>query len=259
MTFKLKEVSSGCKVRLAGALFLACTLSACPTRPPPAPAVVPAVPVAPALAPHRGRPYDIVAGRSLLIVRVFRAGTLAAAGHNHVIASHTLSGTVYVPDDLPGASFEVHVAVDTLTVDEPQLRAREPGGDFPPDVTDSARAGTRHNMLGPAVLDAADYPEVVLRAVRVEPAAPGSLTAHIDAEVRGQHHPIDMTVRYELDGDTLDVSGDTALRQSDLGLTPFTALMGALAVQDEMRISLRLVATASGVPAGQSSPSSSSN
>jgi len=143
----------------------------------------------------------------------------------------------------------VHVAVDALTVDEPQLRAQEPGGDFPPDVTDAARAGTRHNMLGPAVLDAADYPEVVLRAVRVEPAAPGSLLAHIDAEVRGQHRPIDMTVRYALSGGTLTVSGDTALRQSELGLTPFTALMGALAVQDEMRVSLQLVATASGAPA----------
>ena len=234
---------------MAGALFLACTLSACPTRPPPAPAVVPVVPAA-TVAPHRGRPYDIVAGRSLLIVRVYRAGTLAAAGHNHIIASHSLSGTTYLPEDLSGASFEVHVAVDALTVDEPELRAQEPGGDFPPDVTDAARAGTRHNMLGPAVLDAADYPEVVLRAVRVEPAARGSLTAYIDAEVRGQHRPLSMTVRYELSGDTLTVSGDTALRQSDLGLTPFTALMGALAVQDEMRISLHLVASASGVPAG---------
>jgi hypothetical protein len=98
-----------------------------------------------------------------------------------------------------------------------------------------------------------------LRAVRVEPAGVGSLTAHIDAEVRGQHRPISMAARYELSGDTLTVSGDTSLRQSDLGLAPFTALMGALAVQDEMRISLHLVATASGVPAGQSSPSSSSN
>lgn len=216
-------------------------------RPPPAPSAVPGAPAPQSIAPHRGRAYDIVAGESLLVVRVYRAGTLAAAGHNHVIASHTLAGTIYLPDDPLGSSFELRIAVDALTVDEPGLRAAQPGGDFPPDVSDAARAGTRRNMLGPAVLDAADYAEVVLRAVRLESAAGapvGLLTAHIDAEVRGQHRPLAVAVRYALAGDTLTVSGDTALTHAELGLTPFTALLGALAVQDEMRISFRLVARA---------------
>jgi hypothetical protein len=38
------------------------------------------------------------------------------------------------------------------------------------------------------------------------------------------------------------VSGETSLRQSDLGLKPFSALLGALQVQDEMRISFRISA-----------------
>jgi YceI-like domain len=248
MGLKLKDVSSSCKIPLAGALFLSLALSGCPTRPPPASQVVPAAhPAPPAIAPHRGRPYDIVAAESLLIVRVYRSGALAAAGHNHVIASHTLAGTIYLPDDPLGSRFEVRIAVDALTVDEPELRAEEAGGDFPPDVSDSARAGTRRNMLSSAVLDAGDYPEVVLRAVRLEPvdgAAAGVLTARIDAQVRGQPHAIAVAVRYALAGDTLTVTGDTALTHSELGLTPFTALLGALAVQDEMRVSFRLVARA---------------
>ena len=36
---------------------------------------------------------------SLLEIRVYRAGALASAGHNHIIASHDLTGTVYVPAD----------------------------------------------------------------------------------------------------------------------------------------------------------------
>jgi polyisoprenoid-binding protein YceI len=247
MELKLKAVSSSCKLGLAGVLFLALALTGCPTRPPPAPSAVPAAAAPQPIAPHRGRPYDIVAAESLLIVRVYRAGALAAAGHNHIIASHTLAGTIYLPDDRLGSSFEVRIAADALTVDEPELRAAEASADFPADVSDSARAGTRRNMLSSAVLDAADYPEIVLRAVRLEPAhdaAAALLTAHLDAEVRGQHHPLAVTARYALAGDTLTVSADAALTQSELGLTPFTALMGALAVQDEMRVSLRLVARA---------------
>ena len=205
-------------------------------------------PALPPVAPHLGRPYDVVAADSLLTVRVYRGGTLATVGHNHLIASRSLLGTVYLPDEVLKASIELRVAVAELTVDEPQLRAQEGGSDFPPDVPQSARDGTRHNMLGPAVLDAAEYPEVVLRSERLEPAAdaPGAFVAWLDAQVRDQHRTIAVPVRYELAGDTLTVTGETALRQGELGLTPFTALMGALAVQDEMRVRLRIVARAAG-------------
>ena len=247
MELKLKGVSRGCKTGKIGTLFLACALAACPTRPPPPPAQVPAVPAPPPTAPHVGRPYDIVAADSLLTVRVYRAGTLATVGHNHIIASHTLVGTVYVPDELTRSSIELHLAVAELTVDEPQLRAQEAGGDFPADVPESARAGTRRNMLGPAVLDAGEYPEIVLRSERLEPAAAdaaGEFVAYLDAQVREQHRTITVPLACQLAGDTLTVTGETALRQGELGLTPFTALMGALAVQDEMRVRFRIVARA---------------
>jgi polyisoprenoid-binding protein YceI len=248
MAFKLKEVDGGCKIRALGTLFLACLLAACPTRPPPAPAAVRTLPAPAPIAPHLGRPYDVAAADSLLTVRVYRGGTLASAGHNHVIASHTLAGTVYLPDEVLKASIELHLAVAELTVDEPQLRAREGAGDFPPEVPQSARDGTRRNMLGPAVLDAAEYPEVVLRSERLEPAAdsPGVLVASLDAQVREQHRTISVPLRYELAGDTLTLTGETALRQSELGLTPFTAFLGALAVQDEMQVRFRIVARAAG-------------
>jgi hypothetical protein len=247
MELKLKALSRGCKIRALAMLFLACALGGCPTRPAPPPAEVRAPPPAQRPAPHAGKPYDIVPTESLLTVLVYRAGALAAAGHNHVIASHTLAGTIYLPGELRAASFEVRVAVDALTVDEPELRAQQPGGDFPPDVSESAREGTRRNMLGPALLDAAEYPEIVLRALGLaaDPAgAPGSLTAHIDTEVRGQHRTIEVPVHYQIAGDTLTVTGAAPVRQSELGLTPFSALMGALAVADGMHVSFRIVAHA---------------
>jgi hypothetical protein len=242
---KLKEVISGCKIRVLGVLLPACWLAGCPAPPRPAPAPAQPVAGAPTLAPHIGRPFDIVPERSLLTVRVYRGGTLAAAGHNHVIASHALGGTIYVPADLLEASFEVRIPAAELTVDEPELRAAA-GAGFPPDVSDSARAGTRRNMLGPALLDAAEFPDLVLGAERLEPAPsgrPGEVLAHIRTEVRGELRSVALPVRYELRGNELTVSADGPLTQSALGLTPFTALLGALAVEDQMQVSIRLVAT----------------
>jgi polyisoprenoid-binding protein YceI len=247
MGLKLKAVDPGCKLRLCGVLFLAGALSACPTRPPAPPAPLRSPAVVPPAAPRIGRPYDLDAQQSLLTVLVYRGGALSSAGHNHVIASHGLTGSVYLPPELGAASFEVHVPVASLTVDEAQLRAAQSAAAFPPDVSDGAREGTRRNMLSAAVLDAADYPEVVLRCARLEgaPNPPaGDATAPIDTDVRGRVHTLRVPLHYELAGDTLTVTGEMALRQSELGLTPFTALLGALAVEDEMRVSFRIVARA---------------
>jgi len=227
-------------------------LAGCPVRPhlPPA---SPAAPLAPAA--HEGTRYDIDPAASLLTVRVYRGGTLASAGHNHVIASHELGGALYVPADLLHASFEVHIPVESLSVDEQQLRARELSPDFPPDVPDSARQGTRHNMLSAALLDAENHPQIVLRALALsaqgKPGVPaGTLAARVAVEVRGQQRAVEVPVNYRLDGDTLTVTAQFPLRQSDIGLTPFTAMLGALAVQDEMRVRLELTAH----PPGRSGP-----
>src|SRR5256886_7042146 len=144
-------------------------LAACPL-PPPAPAgpVAGAPPPAAAEtpAPHEGVPYDIVADESLLTIRVYRGGTLASAGHNHLIALHALTGTVYVPEDVMRASSEARIPVAELTVDEAALRTQEHSPDFPPDVPDAAREGTRRNMLGEALLAGERNPQIVLRALR---------------------------------------------------------------------------------------------
>jgi len=42
-----------------------------------------------------------------------------------VIASHSLNGTIYVPQDLAGVSFEAHVPLLELTVDEARCARRK--------------------------------------------------------------------------------------------------------------------------------------
>jgi polyisoprenoid-binding protein YceI len=201
--------------------------------------------VLPRLPGHEGRPYDIVSADSLLTIQAFRGGALAKAGHNHVIASHTLTGTLYVPTDPARATFEIHMPVADLTIDEAVLRAKENSEDFPPEIPDSAKEGTRRNMLSAALLDGEHFPEIVLRSQRLEPApgAGGSQwIAHVQVTVRDHTSSVVVPVHYEEQDDQIVVSGELLLKQSDLGLTPFSALLGALQVVDEMKIRFRVVA-----------------
>jgi hypothetical protein len=246
------RVSRRWKLLSALSLF---TLSGCPS-PPRAPPPAPTPPALP--APHVGTPFEILPRSSLLTILVYRGGALASAGHNHVIASHDLSGTIFIPSEILQSSFEVHIPVATLTVDEPALRAQQSAADFPPDVSDGAKEGTRRNMLGEALLDAERNPEIVLRSVQLEgsrgaAADPVTVTAQVQSTVRGQQRTFRAPVRYRLSGaGTLEASGEFPLRQSELGLTPFSAMLGALQVQDEMRVSFHIVAQAAPVKAAPS-------
>ncbi|MEJ1964271.1 MAG: hypothetical protein WDO56_23090 [Gammaproteobacteria bacterium] len=152
---------------LAALFVTVLALAGCAGRPArEAPAAAPSTPPtesAPQAAAigHEGRAYHVVPADSLLTILVFRGGPLAKAGHNHVIASHTLTGTAWVPEDASHASFEIHAPVGDFTIDEPKLRALE-GSEFAAEVPDSAREGTKKNMLSEPMLDGARYPEVVL-------------------------------------------------------------------------------------------------
>jgi polyisoprenoid-binding protein YceI len=184
--------------------------------------------------------YQVIGSDSLLIVRVYRGGTLARAGHNHIVASHDLAGTVYVAKELAHSSFELEVPVAVLTVDEAELRAAQ-GADFAADVPESAKEGTRRNMLGTAVLDAEHYPKITLRSEALD--VDGSrLMAQVEVRIRDQLRSISVPVSYTVGPNELLAEGALPLKQTDLGLAPFTALLGALAVQDEMQLQFRVVA-----------------
>jgi hypothetical protein len=199
------------------------------TLPPPAEPVAGAITI-----PAGARLYKVIAEESLLQILVYRGGAMARLGHNHVIASHHLSGDVHVTDDLTQTRFDIGFPVNELTVDEPALREGA-GADFPPGVPQSARDGTRKNLLSEALLDAARYPEVRLRGSGIQGTGD---TFDVDVEItlKDQVHHVRVPLRVDRKPGVLTASGEFPLTQSQLGLKPFSAAMGALLVIDEMRV-----------------------
>lgn len=236
----------GMSTAMLAALVLA--LAGCPSTRRPSPAVPastpvgePSAPVAEPSAEPGVRRYRVDPGASLLVIVAERGGALAAAGHNHVIASHDLAGTIDLREPLSASRFEVHLPVERLTVDEPQLRAAR-GTDFEREVPDAAREGTRRNMLGEGVLDAVRYPSISARSVSLG-GGPEHFAARVEFTVRGEAHTLDVPVRITFEpGGALRVAARFPLAQSAIGLTPFSTLLGALRVEDILGVELDLTA-----------------
>jgi polyisoprenoid-binding protein YceI len=214
-------------------------LPGCQTSPPPVPAP-PGMPTPQAVVPANARQYTVVAEESLLQILVYRGGPMARLGHNHVIASHHLAGEVHLADDAAASRFEIRVPVNELTVDEPAMR-EQAGADFPANVPQAARDGTRRNMLSEALLDGARYPTLRLRATGVLVVGDG-YDVGIEIALKDQLRQVRVPVRLERRDGGLVASGEFALKQSDLGLKPFSVAMGSLVVLDEMKIRFEITA-----------------
>jgi polyisoprenoid-binding protein YceI len=225
-------------VHLAAALVAAQALSACHTPAGPKPSAAPTgVPAGAALS---GTHYTIDAQHSQVLVLAYRDGPMARLGHNHVIAIRQLSGSVVIGSDPTHSSFQMDFPVDAMSVDEAALRADE-GADFQSTVDEAAIAGTRDHMLGEALLNSQQFPQIHLASEQIQDNA-GSLKAVTAIMVRSTTAHAEIPVTLETSGDDLAASGEFDLTHAQLGLTPYSVALGALRVAERIHIKYRLTA-----------------
>lgn len=230
-------VGAACTVAMMG-------LAGCQAPPQPVtPAVTPhapAVVIEPGTPPAGALAYAIDSARSVVTVVVRRAGPLARLGHDHVITSSDEHGTVWLGAAPSDSAFAVSLPVDRFEVDLPAARAAA-GPEFSTPVPDDARAGTRQNLLRPAVLDAEAFPEITLRSSGASGDWPGALV-QVVVTLKGVARTQSVPVSITRDATGLVASGALQLRQSDFGITPFSVAGGAIQVADLLEVSFVIAA-----------------
>ena len=192
--------------------------------------------------PQSGKIYHIDAKASSLHILVYRGGRLANLGHNHVISSQTISGSIWQGAGVDPSGFEMTVLVNELIVDDDAARAAE-GEDFPLNVTDDAKSGTRTNMLRETLLDGARFPVISIRSISHQGDTDGAqIVAALRIKDQIREISVPVTLR-TMDGG-LRVKGQFDIKQTDFGITPLNVALGALLVQDTLKIKFDLFALA---------------
>ena len=184
--------------------------------------------------------YLIDPAQSEVKLLVYRAGAMARLGHNHVITHRAVGGWVKFTGKPAAASFALSLPVTEFVIDNPGARALE-GSDFFEEVTDDAKQGTRHNMLSAALLDAEQYPTITLTSVSVT-EEPGGMIATLALHIAGHDSMLVVPFQVATGAGQISASGRVTLQQTALGLKPFSIMMGALQVQDEITVKFTLVA-----------------
>jgi polyisoprenoid-binding protein YceI len=163
----------------------------------------------------KAQQHSIDTAKSVMTVRVYKAGVLSAFGHDHEIAAPIAAGKV----DSAAHTVELHTNASALRVRDPKASEKD-------------RDEIQKTMLGADVLDAGRYPEIVFQSTAVEPLSPGSWKVRGTLTLHGQTQPVTAEVR-ETAGRYV---GSSLLKLVDFGIKPVRIAGGAVKVKDEVRI-----------------------
>ena len=95
------------------------------------------------------------------------------------------------------------------------------------------------------MLDADAYPEIRATAKAADAAAEfktavsGSLNARFQLDIRGTQHALPAVLRWQRAQDQISWDTSFTISHQHLGMTPFSALGGALRVADPIRVELQ--------------------
>ncbi|MGH8179304.1 MAG: YceI family protein [Steroidobacter sp.] len=226
------------RARISLLTLIALLLAGCPR-----PIRTPEEPPAPAdtAADTRGAAvYGVNSRNSEIHILVYRGGALSRLGHNHVITSKSVSGRAWIHPTFAKSGFELSFPVSELVVDDLETR-RAAGAEFTAEISAASLEGTRKNMLRPEVLDAERFPTIELRAANVAGSLESPrITARIT--IRGATRDVEVPTKLSVQGARLSAMGEFDIQQTDFGIKPFSAALGALEVQDRLHIRFNIVA-----------------
>lgn len=169
--------------------------------------------------------WDLDGADGELMIRTGVAGRAAQLGHRLTIALRGWRATVQWSDDEP-VSAELTVDVDSLEV------VRGDGGLTP--LSGPEKILVRGNAL--RSLNARRFPRISFAAKTIEKTDDGyRLTGTLTIHGKARTQVVD--VRADDLGDSWRMSSETAIRQSDFGVRPYSQLLGSLKVADDVTVS----------------------
>ena len=188
-----------------------------------------------------GAHYRIDSERSWLRVLVYRDGLLSGLGHNHVVSHNDISGTIVLLGEPLQADIAIELKVAEFVVDDAQLRIAE-GDDFSGQVSNKDIAGTRSNMLGKKLLSADSFPTIRIQSTAGVETLP-KIELDVIVTVLDREHHLVVPATVVLSENAFVATGELSISHSDIGLSPFNAVFGALQVRDRLDLKFEMHGT----------------
>lgn len=158
--------------------------------------------------------------RSTITVRVTASGPAGAFVRDHVIRAPLLEGSV-----------DAAIPHMQLAIDARRLRVVDPG------LSPRDRQSVKARMLGPDVLDVAQFPFISFHSVTIDRLETNRWRIHAELGLHGRIHEMIVDVSSENDR----YKGSTTVRLSDVGIAPVRIMGGTVTVKNDVTMDFDIV------------------
>jgi len=168
--------------------------------------------------------YDIGPAQGTFQLHTSREGMAKKIGHDLVIEATRWTAKINTDGD------DITRSTATVTVDTRSFKVISGSGGAKP-LSDKDRKDIEEN-IDKKVLKTDKFPEITFASTSVKSAGGDNVTVLGDLTIMGTARPASMDITMAGDKAT----GTMNLKQSDWGIKPFSALMGALKLADALTI-----------------------
>lgn len=183
--------------------------------------------------------YQLEAARSEVYAQVFKDTTTLAAGlsHDHVVVATGWTGSVYWDNaNLAICEVSMDVPVSGLVNDDPVWRKRM---NYNSDLSEGQRAEVKEHMMAPGQLDAARFGTLRFRSTLC--AADGDwVKVSGKLSIHGVEKEVSLPVKVTATDAEFNATGVLTLLHTDYGITPFSAMGGALKNRNDIRLVVKV-------------------
>ncbi|MDQ1358338.1 MAG: hypothetical protein QOJ52_274 [Acidimicrobiaceae bacterium] len=158
-----------------------------------------------------------------LLVNVYKDGMAAKMGHDLTLEASSWSGKADIDPDDPSAS-SVSVSTDASSLEIAEAK----GGAKP--LSDSDKRDIKKSITSKILTNGA----ISFESTAVS-GTPPRLQVKGDLTINGQSQPVTLDLNVDDNG---HATGTTSFKQTQFGVKPFSAMMGALKVKDNVDITI---------------------
>lgn len=179
------------------------------------------------------QPGDINCDYSRVYIFVDRSNSL---GHVHGVEGRVKSGHLLLNQNQPGS---LVIDVQSFDADTPAGRAAFGLAD---DIDQGTRQKVNDNMKGPEVLNVSQFPEAKLSNIKLTATGKMSQRKLLEYIMEGDFtlqqatRKISATCDLEEKNGWSHLRGTFRIKQTDYGIKPFSRVLGAVGVKDELLI-----------------------
>lgn len=162
-----------------------------------------------------------------VLVNVYKDGVAAKMGHDLTLEATSWSGKADInPEDPSSCSVQVTIDPNSLEIVDSR------GGAKPLDAGDKQKIKEGLSKT----LNTSRHNEITFASTGVS-GNPPQLSLKGDLSVAGQTRPVNLALTVDDDG---RAHGTTSFQQTQFGIKPFSAMLGALKIKDNVDITIDL-------------------